>query len=221
MTTVTAAGPEPPMTDAATERITCMLADDHPAVLDSISRVLSNQGFDVVAQARDGEDAVKAIEEKKPQVSIIDLRMPGMNGIAVARRVTHWTSVILYTGYSDRTLLVEALDAGVRGFVLKEAPLADLTRAIDTVAKGGVYVDPVLAGVLASGEATQQLSMLTQREREVLRLLADGLRNEEIGQRLHIAAETARAHIRNAMRKLDADTRTHAVAMALRQSLIE
>jgi len=219
MTTVTAAHDSPRMTE--TDSITCLLADDHPAVLDSISRVLASQGFDVVAQARDGDDALKAIEEQKPQVSIVDLRMPGMSGIAVARRAARHTAVILYTGYSDRTLLVEALDAGVRGFVLKEAPLADLARAIEIVAKGGVYVDPVLAGVLASGEATQQLSMLTQREREVLRLLADGMRNEEIGRRLHIAAETARAHIRNAMRKLDADTRTHAVAMALRQQLIE
>jgi DNA-binding NarL/FixJ family response regulator len=218
MTTVTAAL-DSRMTE--TDSITCMLADDHPAVLDSISRVLASQGFDVVAQARDGEDALKAIDEQKPQVSIVDLRMPGMSGIAVARRASKNTAVILYTGYSDRTLLVEALDAGVRGFVLKEAPLADLGRAIEIVAKGGVYVDPVLAGVLASGEATEQLSMLTQREREVLRLLADGMRNEEIGRRLHIAAETARAHIRNAMRKLDADTRTHAVAMALRQQLIE
>ena len=204
-----------------TERITCLLADDHPAVLDSISRVLASQGFDVVGQARDGEDAVKEIEAKKPQVSIVDLRMPGMSGIAVARRVSRHTAVILYTGYSDRTLLTEALDAGVRGFVLKEAPLADLARAIRLVAQGGVYVDPVLAGVLASGDATDRLAMLSKREREVLRLLADGLRNEEIGRRLNIAAETARAHIRNAMRKLDADTRTHAVAMALRESLIE
>jgi DNA-binding NarL/FixJ family response regulator len=218
MTTVTAAL-DSRMTE--TDSITCMLADDHPAVLDSISRVLASQGFDVVAQARDGDDALKAIEEQKPQVSIVDLRMPGMSGIAVARRASKQTAVILYTGYSDRTLLVEALDAGVRGFVLKEAPLADLARAIEIVAKGGVYVDPVLAGVLASGEATEQLSMLTQREREVLRLLADGMRNEEIGRRLHIAAETARAHIRNAMRKLDADTRTEAVATALRQQLIE
>jgi DNA-binding NarL/FixJ family response regulator len=206
---------------ADTERITCLLADDHPAVLDSISRVLRSQGFDVVAQARDGEDALKAIEQQKPQVSIVDLRMPGMSGIAVARPAGRHTAGKRYTRHSDRTLLIEALDAGVRGFVLKEAPLADLARAIETVAKGGVYVDPVLAGVLASGEATQQLSMLTQREREVLRLLADGMRNEEIGRRLHIAAETARAHIRNAMRKLDADTRTHAVAVALRQQLIE
>jgi DNA-binding NarL/FixJ family response regulator len=208
-------------TATVTDAITCVIADDHPAVLDSVSRLLAAQGIEILAQVRDGEDAVKAIEEHKPRVAIIDLRMPGMSGIAVARRAAQHTGIILYTGYSDRTLLVEALDAGVRGFVLKEAPLADVTRAIETVAKGSVYVDPVLAGVLAGGEATQHLSMLTQREREVLRLLADGLRNEEIGRRLHIAGETARAHIRNAMRKLDADTRTHAVAVALRQSLIE
>ena len=209
------------MVEKGSEQITCLLADDHPAVLDSVSRVLTSQGFNVVAQARDGEDALKAIDATKPQVSIIDLRMPGMSGIDVARKAARRTAVILYTGYSDRTLLVEALDAGVRGFVLKEAPLADLGRAIKTVARGDVYVDPVLAGVLASGEATAGLTMLTKREREVLRLLADGMRNEEIGRNLHIAAETARAHIRNAMRKLDADTRTHAVALALRESLIE
>src|SRR6266446_2468581 len=128
------------------DQITCMLADDHPAVLDSISRVLTSQGFNVVAQARDGEDALKAIEATKPQVSIVDLRMPGISGIDVARKAARRTAVILYTGYSDRTLLIEALDAGVRGFVLKEAPLGDVSRAIETVAKGGVYVDPVLAG---------------------------------------------------------------------------
>ena len=202
-------------------QITCVIADDHPAVLDSVSRVLVSQGIDVVAQVRDGEDAVRAIEEHRPKVAVVDLRMPGMSGITVARRAAQHTAMILYTGYSDRTLLLEALDAGVRGFVLKEAPLADVLRAIETVARGGVYVDPVLAGILASSEATKQLKMLTQREREVLHLLSRGLRNEEIGRKLHIAGETARAHIRNAMRKLDADTRTHAVAMALRQSLIE
>jgi DNA-binding NarL/FixJ family response regulator len=209
------------MGGAEQTQITCVIADDHPAVLDSVSRVLAARGIGVVAQARDGEDALRAIEEHKPLVAVVDLHMPGLTGIGVARRIGRHTALILYTGYSDRALLIEALDAGVRGFVLKEAPLADVARAVETVAKGDVYVDPVLAGVLASGEAAQQLKMLTQREREVLRMLADGLGNEEIGRELHIAGETARAHIRNAMRKLAADTRTHAVAMALRQSLIE
>ena len=209
------------MGGAEQTQITCVIADDHPAVLDSVSRVLAARGIGVVAQARDGEDALRAIEVHKPLVAVVDLHMPGLTGIGIARRIGQHTALILYTGYNDRALLIEALDAGVRGFVLKEAPLADVARAVETVAKGDVYVDPVLAGVLAGGEAAQQLKMLTQREREVLRLLANGLGNEEIGRELHIAGETARAHIRNAMRKLAADTRTHAVAMALRQSLIE
>jgi DNA-binding NarL/FixJ family response regulator len=115
---------------------------------------------------------------------------------------------------------MEALDAGVRGFVLKEAPLADLVRAVRTVAGGGSYVDPVLVGVLASPQAVEQLPALSQRERDVLRLLADGMSNEQIGKELFISPETVRTHVRKAMDKLDADTRTQAVAKALRQSLI-
>jgi DNA-binding NarL/FixJ family response regulator len=212
-----------PMSSAEkqTAPITCVIGDDHPAVLDSISRLLAARGFDVLATARDGEDTLAAIEQHSPQVGIVDLRMPGLNGIALARRVPETTGIVLYTGHSDGEILVEALDAGVRGFVLKDAPLSDLSRAIQTVASGGVYVDPVLAGLLAGGETTRAQRTLTKREREVLSLLADGLRNEEIGRELHIAAETTRAHIRNAMRKLDADTRTEAVAKALRQSLID
>jgi two-component system nitrate/nitrite response regulator NarL len=201
--------------------LTCVVADDHPAVLDSLSRVIEGHGIAVVARVRDGEDAIEAIDEHRPDVAVIDLRMPGLSGMAVARRVSDRTGVILYTGYSDGALVAEALEAGVRGFVLKEAPLGDVARAIRTVCGGGIYVDPVLAGALAAAETTGSLKLLSQREREVLRLLADGLRNEEIGRRLHIAAETARAHIRNAMRKLGADTRTQAVALALRQSIIE
>jgi DNA-binding NarL/FixJ family response regulator len=203
------------------EPITCVIADDHPAILDSVSRVLMASGVNVVAQLRNGDDALVAIQEHKPRVAVLDVRMPGITGITIARRTAEHTSVVLYTGYTDRTSLVEALDAGVRGFVLKEAPLADVCRAIESVVDGRVYVDPVLAGVLANGTSTKHLASLTRREREVLRLLADGLRNEEIGRRLQIAGETARAHIRNAMRKLDAATRTHAVATALRHSLID
>jgi two-component system, NarL family, nitrate/nitrite response regulator NarL len=206
---------------SAVEPLTCLIADDHPAILDSLSRVMVAHGIDVVARVRDGEDAIRAIDEHRPLVAVIDLRMPGMSGMEVARRVVDRTHVILYTGHSDGALVAEALDVGVKGFVLKEAPLGDVARAIHVVGRGSVYVDPVLAGALAAGEASGSLKLLSQREREVLRLLADGLRNEDIGQRLHIAGETARAHIRNAMRKLGAATRTQAVATALRRSMIE
>ncbi|MDX6485741.1 MAG: hypothetical protein QOF43_894, partial [Gaiellaceae bacterium] len=130
------------------------------------------------------------------------------------------TAIVFYTAFGDRALLSEALDVGARGFVLKEAPLADLVRAVERVAAGEAYVDPVLAGVLVSGHMADRLPSLTQREREVLRLLADGLANEEIGKALTISPETVRTHVRKAMAKLEADTRTQAVAKALRQSII-
>jgi DNA-binding NarL/FixJ family response regulator len=202
--------------------IRAVVADDHPAVLRSVCDVLIDAGVDVVARASNGEEAAAKIEATRPAVAVIDVRMPRLTGIEVASQVSRSspeTAIILYTAYGDRALLSEALDAGVRGFVLKEAPLQDLTRAVDMVAGGAVYVDPVLAGVLASAES-EKLPQLTKREREVLRLLADGLTNEEIGKRLFLSPETVRTHVQKAMRRLEADTRTQAVALALRQSLI-
>lgn len=199
-----------------------LVADDHPAVVEAVADVLSEHGIEIAGRARDGNDAVEQIELRKPTVAILDLRMPGQSGIEVARHVAKSapeTAVILYTAFGDRALLTEALDAGARGFVLKEAPLAEVVRAVELVAAGRTYVDPVLAGVLSSS-AADKIPNLTQREREVLRLLADGMANEEIGKELFISPETVRTHVRKAMAKLDADTRTEAVATALRQSLI-
>jgi DNA-binding NarL/FixJ family response regulator len=203
--------------------ITCVVADDHPAVLEAVAEFLVQGGIEVIARARDGEEALEKIEQRKPQVALVDVRMPKLGGIELTRRAqrsTPETSILLYTGYGDRALLTEALDAGVRGFVLKEAPMDDLLRAVQSVASGGTYVDPVLAGTLAASSIGNKLPELTQRERDVLRLLADGLANEEIGKRLYISAETVRTHVRKAMDKLDADTRTQAVARALRDRLI-
>jgi DNA-binding NarL/FixJ family response regulator len=187
---------------AVTEALTCLVADDHPAVLEAVSDILADSGIDVTARARDGAEALERIEATRPDVALLDVRMPGLGGIEVARRAATsapGTAILLYTGLGDQALLTEALDAGARGFVLKEAPLPDL---------------------IAKADATRDLPSLTQREREVLRLLSDGLRNEEIGKRLFISPETVRTHVRKAMDKLDADTRTQAVATALRQSLI-
>jgi DNA-binding NarL/FixJ family response regulator len=198
--------------------ITCLVADDHPAVVAAVSDFLEEHGISVDVCARDGEEALAQIEERHPDVAVVDLRMPRMSGIEVARRAgrsTPGSAVIVYTAFGERALLTEALDAGARGFLLKEAPLGDLVRAVEMVAAGRTYVDPVLAGLLAGTDAGEKLPALTQREREVLRLLADGHTNEEIGKRLFISPETVRTHVRKAM-----DTRTQAVATALRQSLI-
>jgi DNA-binding NarL/FixJ family response regulator len=203
--------------------VTCLVADDHPAVVEAVADVLGDRGYRVVGRARDGLEALQKIENRRPRVALVDVRMPRLGGIELARRAATSapeTAVVLYTAYGERALLLEAIDAGARGFVLKEAPLPDLVRAIEIVASGGTYVDPVLGGYLAGSPAAERLPNLTQRERDVLRLLSEGLSNEDIGKRLFISPETVRTHVRKAMDKLDADTRTQAVATALRQSLI-
>jgi DNA-binding NarL/FixJ family response regulator len=200
-----------------------VIADDHPAVLEAVSEFLVDSGIEVVGRAVDGEAALAQIERLQPEVALVDVRMPKLGGVELtrrARRSAPETAVLLYTGYGDRALLSEGLDAGVSGFVLKEAPIDDLLRAIRAVAAGGTYVDPVLAGTLAASPAGAKRPELTVRERDILRLLADGLSNEEIGNTLFISPETVRTHVRKAMVKLDADTRTQAVARALRDELI-
>jgi DNA-binding NarL/FixJ family response regulator len=203
----------------------CVVADDHPPIVDAVARYLeSEDGIEVIARLEDGAEALAAIEELKPDVAVLDVRMPELDGVEVARRLSaqgSTTGVILYTGLAERALVIEALDAGARGFLLKEAPLADLVRAVRVVAEGRTYVDPILAGVLATPEVTQRLPGVTKREREVLRLIADGKRNEAIAEILGISPLTVRSHVKKAMEKLDADTRTQAVANALRQSLID
>ena len=202
----------------------CVLADDHPAILDAVARHLADvEDVELVARARNGDEALQLIEEHAPDVAVVDIRMPGVGGIDIARKLTAdraKTAVILYTGHSERSLLLEALDAGARGFLVKEAPLDDLARAIRTICEGGTYVYPALTGVLVGPEAAERLPTLTKREREVLRLLADGMHNEQVALELSISPLTVRSHVKNAMQKLEADTRTEAVAKALRESLI-
>jgi len=201
----------------------CLIADDHPAIVNFLRDFLEAEGIEVTATATDGEEAIEKIERQHPEVALVDVKMPKLSGIEIARRAARTspgTAVIAYTGFAERALLSDALDAGVRGIVQKDAPLADVRRAIEVVAGGGVYVDPVLAGQLARPPDAPAPPPLTVREREVLRLLADGCSNEEIGKRLFISPDTVRAHVRKAMAKLSAATRTQAVATALREQLI-
>jgi DNA-binding NarL/FixJ family response regulator len=204
--------------------ITCVIADDHPPILDAIRRALESAGFEVVGQALDGDEAAELIEQHKPALALLDIRIGrGISGLEVTRRIQRTaprTSAVLYTSHDDRAFLTEALDAGARGYILKGAPLDELVRALRLVVDGGTYVDGALASTLTTPEAMDNLPDLTPRERDVLRLLAAGMRNDEIGRRLFISPETVKAHISKAMRKLDSDTRTQAVAEALRRSII-
>jgi len=205
-------------------RIRLVIADDHQAILDAVSHYAGrDDDLEIVGTAADGPEALRLIEERRPDVAVIDIKMPTFGGIEILRRLHESdgaTAVILYTGYPERNLLLESLDVGARGFLLKESVPLDLIRAVRAVAAGGTYIDPVLAGVIVSPEAAGNLVRLSKRERQILRLLADGMRNEEVGRTLLIAPSTVASHVQNAMTKLEADTRTQAVASALRQALI-
>ncbi|HET7567766.1 MAG TPA: response regulator transcription factor [Gaiellaceae bacterium] len=203
--------------------VTCVLADDHPAMLGALARILEGEGFEVVGRADDGETALALIVELQPAIALLDLRMPRLSGIEIARRAAGdapGTAIVLYTGHGETSELTDALAAGVRGFLLKEAPLADLARALRRIAGGETYVDPVLAGGLVGARLSPAQPELTTREREVLGLLARGLANDAVGEQLGISAETVRTHLAKAMTKLGAATRTEAVAIALRRSII-
>jgi DNA-binding NarL/FixJ family response regulator len=203
---------------------TCVIADDHPAMLEAMSTCLTEAGVDVVGRAVDGDSALELLAQHRPALALVDVRMPRSSGVEVARAApaaSPRTRIVLYTAFAERATLAEAFDLGVRGFVLKEAPLPELTRAVSTVLEGRVYVDPALASVLVRSSTAERTAVLSDRERAILRLVADGLSNGQIGGKLYISPETVRTHLRNAMTKLDADNRTHAVASALRASIIE
>jgi len=207
---------------ATRSQVSIVVADDHPPIIDSLSRFLSASGFSVVGTAADGNAALVAVEERRPKLLLADVRMPGLDGLALAQRVAHAspdTSVLLYSGVGDQALVSDALDAGAHGFALKDAPLDDLARAVDVVAGGGLYIDPVLAAQLAT-RGRNGRKQLSERERQVLRLLAEGGSYAEIGKSLFLSPDTVRAHAQRAMTKLGARTRTQAVAVALREELI-
>jgi DNA-binding NarL/FixJ family response regulator len=195
----------------------CLVADDHPALTAAVTAYLGAHGFVIVGPAVDGSRAVALAREAQPELALVDFRMPRLQGvelIAALRLCSPETAICVYTADADESTADGALAAGAVGVVLKESPLDDIVHALKTVLAGGSYVDPRLAG-------RQSLqAKLTQRELDVLELLAEGLPHEEIGRRLGISSETVRTHLRKASGRLDASTRTQAVATALRQGLI-
>jgi DNA-binding NarL/FixJ family response regulator len=152
----------------------------------------------------------------------MDVRMPGMDGLEATKALMDKvpdSSVLIFTAYSERSLLSRGLDSGAKGYVLKEAPHETLLRAIEKVASGEGYVDPALMPAFLTGRDKDD--MLTGREREILQLLADGMSNADVATQLFISQETVKSHVRHILAKLEADTRTHAVAIALREAIID
>jgi DNA-binding NarL/FixJ family response regulator len=205
------------------DEITCLIADDHEVVREGLRlSLLRSPHIRIVGEAPDGETAVALAERRRPDVVIMDLRMPGMDGLEateeIVKRVPD-SRVLVFTAYSERSLLARGLESGARGYILKEAPHELLLRAIEKVAAGETFVDPALMPTFVSGRDGGEI--LTQREREILQLLADGMSNADVAARLFISQETVKSHVRHILAKLEADTRTQAVAIALREAMID
>ena len=203
--------------------ITCLIVDDHEVVREGLRLSLSRAShIRVVGEASDGASAIELVERRKPDVVIMDVRMPGMDGLEATKeilKVAPETAVLIFTAFSERSLLARGLDSGAKGYILKEAPHETLLRAIERLATGEGYIDPALMPAFLSGK--EQTDMLTAREREILQLLADGMSNADAAAKLFISQETVKSHVRHILSKLEADTRTHAVAIALRESIID
>ena len=203
--------------------ITVLIVDDHEVVREGLRLSLSRAAHvRVVGEAADGRAAIELAERRKPNVVIMDVRMPGLDGLDATKELMAKepnSAVLIFTAYSERSLLARGLESGAKGYILKEAPHETLVRAIEKVANGDSFIDPALMPAFLSGKDRED--MLTARQREILQLLADGMSNADVAQRLFISQETVKSHVRHILAKLEADTRTHAVAIALRDAIID
>jgi DNA-binding NarL/FixJ family response regulator len=200
-----------------------VLIEDHEALREGLELLLGREGCDVVGTAGTAGEGRELVEKLEPDVALVDIRLGEESGIDLTRALLDADPerrVVLYTGSSDVELLVSGLDSGARGYALKEGTPSELTSALETVAGGGTYVDPRLRPALLSRKTTQRMPALSKREREIMDLLAQGLTGEDVAERLVLSSETVKTHIRNAMSKLEAHTRVHAVAIALREGFI-
>jgi DNA-binding NarL/FixJ family response regulator len=203
---------------------TCVAVDDHPAVREGLALLLGGaDDIDLLATVNTGEEALEAIKTHDPEVAIIDVRLPGIDGITAVKRIAAEApdvKLVVFSAYGDKRLLSDAIAAGARGYVMKGSPPEDLIRAIRTVNDGKAFVDPSLSPTLLMTQGIAD-APLSEREREILQLLAEGLHTEAVAERIGLSAETVKSDTKRAINKLEADGRVHAVAIALRQALIE
>ena len=203
----------------------CLIVDDHSVVRQGLDILFGHiDDVELVGNVQNGEEALKAVEELEPEVVLMDVRLPGIDGVSAVKRIAQTApgvKFVMFSAYGDKRLLSDAIAAGARGYVMKGSPPEDLLRAIRTVADGKAFVDPSLSPALLMADGVPTEQPLSEREREILQLLAEGFHTEEVARRIGLSVETVKSDTKRVIGKLQADTRTHAVAIALRQSLIE
>ncbi|MBQ7155319.1 MAG: response regulator transcription factor [Synergistaceae bacterium] len=199
-----------------------LLADDHPLTRSGIGEFVKREPtFELVADAEDGIRAWELIQELRPDVALLDIRMPGLDGVTVAQKVKNEglpTAILMLTSYDAQQYVIASLRAGARGFVLKTVSPKELTSAINTVAKGGLYLDPEVASVM--GEQDFIPEQLSVREREVLLLAAKGLSSKEVARKLFISERTVQTHLASIYDKLGSRNKTEALLLALKYGVV-
>jgi DNA-binding NarL/FixJ family response regulator len=209
-------------TTPVTNRIRVLTVDDHPLILEGIANVLQRQpDMELVGEASDGYQAIEAFGKLRPDVALIDLQMPGMNGIdAISAILQKWPGArcVVLTTYAGDVQATRALKAGAKGYLLKSMLRKDLVDTIRIVHSGKSRIPAEIASELASHLTSDALSA---REIEVLRMVADGSSNKMIADRLKLSEDTVKGHMRSILSKLNANDRTHAVTIAVRRGFID
>lgn len=204
-----------------------LLADDHQLVRQGLKVLLEREGFSVVAEAADGHEAVRMAQKHHPQVAVVDLVMPLLNGIDAAReiqRVSPDTKTILLTMMTENHYLLEALKSGAKGFVMKTHASEDLVQAIREAARGRTYLSPEVSQTVVKAyqdKVDLRPDPLSPRERQVLQLIAEGKSTKEVAAFLHISVKTAETHRTRIMEKLDIHETAGLVRYAIRRGLTQ
>jgi DNA-binding NarL/FixJ family response regulator len=207
--------------------IRILLADDHKIVRQGLGAILEEQGFQIVAESANGQEAVQLAEKLRPDVAVLDIGMPLLNGIDATReiaRVSPRTRIILLTMHTEDTFVLSGLRAGARGYLLKARAAEDLVQAIRDVHRGEIYLSPGISETVVDAflhATTPPAEPLSDRERQVLQLIAEGKRTKEIATILGVSINTAESHRNHIMEKLDIHDIAGLVRYAIRHGLIE
>lgn len=204
--------------------IRLLVADDHPVVRDGLSSMFSSApGFEVLGQAADGAEAIRMAQALAPDVILMDLRMPGMDGLTAISELARLgivARVLVLTTYDNDSHVLPAIEAGATGYLLKDAPREELLRGVRAAAKGETVLSPAVAARLVNRVRTPPPQLLSQRELEVLELVAAGNTNRDVAARLFITEATVKSHLLNVYAKLGVGDRAAAVAEAFNRRLL-
>jgi DNA-binding NarL/FixJ family response regulator len=206
-----------------------MLADDHRMLREGLRRSMTDQGFDIVGEARDGDEAIRLAEELLPEVILMDVTMPEVDGVEATRQIKQslpQIRIVMLTMHADQEVLAAAIRAGASGYLVKDCSTDEIANAVRMAASGETALSPQLAASMLDEvrkldqPANEEDRVITKREEEVLQLIADGCSTPEVAEQLFISQKTVKNHLASIYQKLDARDRTQAVLQAVRMGIV-